>query len=347
MNFTSKIVNWYIKNKRSLPWRSNKEPYLVWLSEIILQQTKIKQGLPYFIKFKTSYPTIFDLAKANEQDILKLWEGLGYYSRARNLHKTAIFIAENYNGVFPSNSLGLIKLPGIGKYTASAIASICFNEKTAVVDGNVFRVLSRYFGINTPINSSTGIKEFDELAKRLLPKNNFGDYNQALMDFGSLICKPKLALCSSCTLNKTCWSNQNDKIHLLPVKVNKLKVKNKYLNFLIINFKGSKTLIQKRNQKGKWANMYQFPLLETSNEINKEEIVKSKVFDQYLNADLSNFRLINDEHIIHKLSHQKLFIKFWEVKSKISSSNYISIEELNKYPFPIVLNRFINSYFCK
>ena len=347
MNFTSKIVNWYTENKRSLPWRSTKEPYSVWLSEIILQQTKIKQGLPYYIKFKSSYPTIFDLAKANEQEILKLWEGLGYYSRARNLHKTAIFIVENHNGIFPSNSLELINLPGIGKYTASAIASICFDEKTAVVDGNVFRVLSRYFGISTPINSSTGIREFAELAKKLLPNTRFGDYNQALMDFGSLVCKPKLALCSSCILNKTCWSNQNDKIYSLPIKLNKLKVKNKYLNFLIINFEGNKTLIQQRNDKGKWANMYQFPLLETSNNIKKKEIVESKIFDQYLEKDLSNLSLINNDQIIHKLSHQKLFINFWEVKPKIYDSNFISVQKLNRYPFPIVLNRFINSYFCQ
>ena len=178
MNFTSQIDNWYSKNKRDLPWRKNKDPYSVWLSEIILQQTKIQQGLPYYTKFIDKYPDVFSLANALEHDVLKLWEGLGYYSRARNLHKTAKIVALDFGGIFPATFLQLLKLPGIGKYTASAISSICYEERQAVLDGNVFRLLSRYFDIDTPINSSLGIKSFEKLSYKLLPKINIGDYNQ-------------------------------------------------------------------------------------------------------------------------------------------------------------------------
>ena len=200
MNFTTQIDNWYSKNKRDLPWRKNKDPYSVWLSEIILQQTKIQPVIPYYKMFMDKYPNIESLFKASEQDILKLWEGLGYYSRARNLHKTAKLIVRDLEGVFPSTYTGLLKLPGIGKYTASAISSICYEERQAVLDGNVFRLLSRYFDIDTPINSSLGIKSFERLSYKLLPKINIGDYNQGLMDFGSIVCKPKLAKCDICIL---------------------------------------------------------------------------------------------------------------------------------------------------
>ena len=188
MDFNSELIQWYYTHKRVLPWRETKDPYSIWLSEIILQQTQIKQGLPYYLKFTTNYPTVFDLAKASEDQILKDWQGLGYYSRARNLHKTAKYVAEELKGLFPKTYKELLALKGVGDYTASAIASICYEESVAAVDGNVYRVLSRYFGIDTPINSTEGVKQFKRLAMSLLPKNNIGDYNQALMDFGARQC---------------------------------------------------------------------------------------------------------------------------------------------------------------
>ena len=249
----SKILNhWYSNNKRSLPWRQTKTPYLIWLSEIILQQTQIKQGLPYYEAFVEAYPTVFDLAKAEERKVLKLWQGLGYYSRARNLHATAQYIVEELNGEFPNNYRELLKLKGVGDYTASAIASICFNEPMAVVDGNVYRVLSRYFGIETPINSSKGIKEFKQLAQRLIDKNNPADYNQAIMEFGAVQCKPQNPNCDVCPFQDGCVAFEKKRIDELPVKIKAAKASKKYFNFLVIISKDNKTLLQKRKEKGIW-----------------------------------------------------------------------------------------------
>ena len=315
MNFTSQIDNWYSKNKRDLPWRKNKDPYSVWLSEIILQQTKIQQGLPYYTKFIDKYPNVFSLASALEQDILKLWEGLGYYSRARNLHKTAKIVALDFGGIFPTTFLELLKLPGIGKYTASAISSICYEERQAVLDGNVFRLLSRYFNIDTPINSSIGIKSFEKLSYKLLPKFNIGDYNQGLMDFGSIICKPKLAKCDICILQDGCSAHAKNKIHLLPVKNKKNKVLTKHFNFLIFIYGGSKTKIEQRDDKGIWQKLYQFPLIVTDEELNITRLNKSPEILKMLPNSNYEVELINPKAEIHNLSHRKLFIHYWKIKS--------------------------------
>ena len=208
MKFSNTLIQWYLQNNRELPWRKTKNPYFIWLSEIMLQQTRVAQGMSYYLKFIEVFPTVFDLAKATESTVLKMWQGLGYYSRARNLHFTANQIASELNGEFPSTYKEIIKLKGIGDYTASAISSICFNKPTAVVDGNVYRVLSRYFGIQTPINSATGIKEFKALAQTLIDTEQPGTYNQAIMDFGALHCKPQNPLCESCVFNDGCIAFQ-------------------------------------------------------------------------------------------------------------------------------------------
>ena len=225
MILSEKLIYWYLQNKRELPWRKTKDPYRVWLSEIMLQQTRVAQGLPYFLKFTKAFPTVFDLAKADESEVLKLWQGLGYYSRARNLHFTAKYIAEELNGMFPENYKGLLQLKGVGDYTASAIASICYDEPVAVVDGNVYRVLSRYFGIATPINSTKGIKEFKELAQTLIDASQPGVYNQAIMDFGALHCKPQNPLCNECPVSDSCVALAKNSIKELPVKERKIKIK--------------------------------------------------------------------------------------------------------------------------
>ena len=225
MKFSSHILKWYHKEHRNLPWRASKDPYNIWLSEIILQQTRVSQGLGYYIKFNTTFPTIKDLAIAHEQQVLKLWQGLGYYSRARNLHATAKHIHFNLKGLFPDNYKDLLKLKGVGPYTASAISSICFNEKRAAVDGNVYRVLARVFSIKTPINSSQGIKEFQQLADSLISKRDPGDYNQGLMELGATVCTPKKVDCIKCPINSLCIAKSQNTIYQFPVKEKKIKIK--------------------------------------------------------------------------------------------------------------------------
>ena len=256
MDFSSDLIQWYSFHKRPLPWRETKDPYRIWLSEIILQQTQIKQGLPYYLKFTANYPTVFDLAKASEDEVLKHWQGLGYYSRARNLHKTAKYVAEELNGVFPKTYKELLTLKGVGDYTASAIASICYEEPVAVVDGNVYRVLSRCFGVDTPINSTEGVKQFKRLAMSLLPKNNIGDYNQALMEFGAKQCKPKSPDCSNCPVDSECAALATASIQKLPIKLKKIKIRKRYLNFLVLLTKNHKTVMEKRIEKGIWQHLY-------------------------------------------------------------------------------------------
>ena len=219
MSFSKIVIRWYSGNNRKLPWRETQNPYFIWLSEIILQQTQVKQGLPYYEAFVKNFPTIYDLAAAEEQTVLKLWQGLGYYSRARNLHFTAQYIVNECNGVFPNTYKTLLKLKGVGDYTASAIASICFGEATAVVDGNVYRVLARYFGIDTPINTTDGIKQFKALAQELIDKKDPATFNQAIMEFGAMQCRPKTPDCLFCPLSTSCIAYNKGRVGELPVKL--------------------------------------------------------------------------------------------------------------------------------
>lgn len=341
MNFANKLVYWYLDNKRDLPWRKNKQPYLIWLSEIILQQTKIEQGLPYFHAFVKAYPTIFDLAEAPEHDILKLWQGLGYYSRARNLHHTAKNIVENHNGIFPANYEGLLKLKGIGDYTASAISSICYEQPQAVVDGNVYRVLSRIFGIFTPINSSSGIKEFKTLAMELLDIKNPGTYNQALMEFGALWCKPKNPFCVDCVFQKECYAFRNNEIDKLPTKSSKTKVRNRYFNYLVLNSSDEKTVIQQRTAPGIWKNLYEFPLIETQ---ATSYLRKDQVKEIITYTTVESVTLYNEIPIIHKLSHQHLHIRFWIIDTTSLEDKGVSFEAIVSFPVPIVLHNFITHF---
>ncbi len=345
MDFSKKLTSWYLTNKRSFPWRETKDPYKIWLSEIILQQTKTRQGLPYYVKFVENYPTVIDLANANELAILKLWQGLGYYSRARNLHYSAQFIVEKLQVKFPNNYKELLVLKGVGDYTASAIASIAFNEKCAVVDGNVYRVLARYFGIATPINSSQGIKEFKLLAQTLLPENNFGVYNQALMDFGAMICTPKKARCSICILKDSCVALQKKTVDKLPIKTSKIKIKKRYFNYLVVCAKNDKTVLQQRKGKGIWQNLYEFPLIESDAEIEIDTLIKSPIFvDLFPKNKNVNVRLFNPKMIPHKLSHQHLYTKFWVVKIDEELEKSISFRDIQKYPVPTLIDNFIKVF---
>ena len=344
MSFTKNLTHWYSERKRSLPWRETQNPYYIWLSEIILQQTQIKQGLPYYEAFVSKFPTVFDLANASEEQVLKSWQGLGYYSRARNLHYSAKLIANELHGEFPKTYKDLLQLKGVGDYTASAIASICYDESTAVVDGNVYRVLSRYYGIETPINSTMGIKIFKELAQSLIPDANIGDYNQAIMEFGAIQCKPKNPDCHTCPLQNSCAALEQNKIKTLPIKINKTKVSKKYFNFLVFISQDHKTILHQRTSKGIWQNLYQFPLIETPNPLSQKQFITNTDIKSLLKGIKYQFSLYNDKDIVHKLSHQHLHTKFWIINADKLPQDGLAISEINNLPVPILIGNFIDTF---
>ena len=344
MNFKFKLIYWYSNNKRQLPWRETKNPYYIWLSEIILQQTQVKQGLPYYDAFVAQYPTIFDLAKATETSVLKLWQGLGYYSRARNLHTAAKHVVNELNGEFPNNYKDLLKLKGVGDYTASAISSFAYNEVAAVVDGNVYRVLSRYFGIDTPINSTIGIKEFKSLATSLIDKTQPATYNQAIMEFGALQCRPKNPDCHICPLKDGCIALQKNLVSVLPVKLKKTKVTTKYYNFLVCIDSHKQILFEKRTNKGIWQNLYQFPLIESEKSLNAEEFHLLNFENTMLSTVDFDYSLYNETDIIHKLSHQHLHTKFWIIDVDQLPNEAINIASLTNYPTSVLISDFIESF---
>lgn len=344
MNFKFQLISWYSNNKRQLPWRETKNPYYIWLSEIILQQTQVKQGLPYYDAFVDQYPTIFDLAEATETSVLKLWQGLGYYSRARNLHAAAKYVVNELNGEFPNNYKDLLKLKGVGDYTASAIASFAYNEVAAVVDGNVYRVLSRYFGIDTAINSTIGIKEFKSLATSLIDKAQPAIYNQAIMEFGALQCKPKNPDCHICPLKDGCVALQKNLVSVLPVKLKKTKVTNKYYNFLVCIDNSKQILFEKRTNKGIWQNLYQFPLIESEKSLAPEEFHLLNFENTILSTEDFDYSLYNETDIIHKLSHQHLHTKFWIIDIDQLPNNAIAIASLTNYPTSVLISDFIDNF---
>ena len=331
------ITRWYRQNKRDLPWRNTKNPYFIWLSEIILQQTRVVQGTEYYLKFIKNYPTVKDLAQAKEQEILNDWQGLGYYSRARNLHSAAKQIMDKHNGQFPSKYEDIKNLKGVGDYTSAAIASFAFDLPHAVVDGNVFRLLSRYFADDTPIDSSAGKKRFTTYANELKFDSEIGDFNQAIMEMGAIVCAPKKPNCLFCPLATSCKSNELQTQLSYPVKKKKTKVTTRYLNYLVLD--EPSYLIKKREGKGIWENMFEFPCIETDSEALPEEIkVKArKKFD----LSVSETPIVKDKHI---LSHQKLLVTFWLVSGNPKDKNLIRVDNLENYPIPRVIDRFLENH---
>ena len=324
-DFSENIRNWYNIHKRDLPWRNTNDPFKIWLSEIILQQTRVSQGLNYYVKFTSRFKNVKHLAEASEDEILSMWQGLGYYSRGRNLRKAAIQVMEDYNGKFPTDSKELKKLKGIGDYSSAAIASFSNNEKIAVVDGNVFRVLSRLFGISTPIDSSSGKKEFTDLANNLISPNYHAEHNQAIMEFGAQQCTPKKPSCDKCIFSDNCEALNLNSVFDFPTKSKKLKKTSRYFHFFL-DVKDDQILIEKRSEKGIWANLYQLPLIESENEPlpKLKPIFKTK----------------------HLLSHQNLYCSFYE--SNITDENdriRVRINELHKYAIPVVIDNFLKQYF--
>lgn len=346
--FAEQLIGWYQKHKRNLPWRDTKDPYLIWLSEIILQQTRVVQGLPYYEKFVLVFPTIYDLAEASEQEVLRLWQGLGYYSRARNLHACAKMVVAEYGGTFPNNFHDLMKLKGIGAYTAAAVASFAFNETVPVVDGNVYRVLSRVFGVESDILSVKGQSVFRQLAHRLVPENKADIYNQAIMEFGALQCTPVTPACLLCPLNTMCYAYQHGKQRELPVKVKKLKIKQRFLHYVVIRQDGS-LFMKQRTRRDIWAGLYDFYLVEGKNEKPLEDLEENKLISQFLSQ--KGVSVAASKPYKHQLTHQQLFVKFSIIdvpESGLVSSlveeqqlSAYTIEEIKKLPKPILIDNFL------
>lgn len=343
--FSKNLILWYLQNGRTLPWRETRDPYKIWLSEILLQQTRVAQGLPYYLKFIETFPNVNELAKSSEEKVLKLWQGLGYYSRARNLHFTANYIVEQHQGIFPNNYADLLKLKGVGDYTASAIASICFDEAAAVVDGNVYRVLSRVFGIDTPINSTSGIKEFKQLAQALIDQDQPGTFNQAIMEFGARYCVPQNPVCEGCIFSEKCLALKMNKVKGLPVKINKTKVKQHYFNYIVPISLENTTVLEQRTGKGIWQNLYQFPLVESDSELNLSELLDNetyKIVSEKLK--INNLTLYNSKTILHKLSHKHLHTRFWIAEVSSLKDKAIKLSEIQSLPVPILIGNFISEF---
>jgi A/G-specific adenine glycosylase len=341
MGFSDKLISWYHQNKRDLPWRNSTDPYKIWLSEIILQQTRVDQGLSYYHKFSEQYPTVKSLAKAPEQEVLKLWQGLGYYSRARNLHFTAQLIASERNGVFPKEYKDILNLKGVGEYTAAAIASFAYNLSYPAIDGNVYRVLSRIFGIENPIDSSEGKKIFKELATELIDDKNPATYNQAIMEFGALQCTPKKPKCEDCPFLLECFAYKNELISELPKKEKKIKQRDRFFNYLVVKNE-EHIYLKERTEKDIWIGLYDFPLLETTKQLSSFKQLNTAFKD--CNLTLAS-KLVAEKHV---LSHQKIYATFWLCSSKSQkniSSKYtkVSLKEINNYPVPKLIENYLNS----
>ena len=343
-NFSKPLILWYLKNRRDLPWRKSTDPYKIWLSEIILQQTRIAQGTEYYEKFTAEFDTVLELAAASEEQVLKLWQGLGYYSRARNLHATAKNIAGELGGKFPGNYKGLLQLKGVGDYTASAIASIAFDLPHATVDGNVYRVLSRYFGISTPIDSSKGIKEFKSLAQELLDPSQPGDHNQAVMELGALVCTPKSPSCETCPLQGKCYAHLSKETRLFPVKKGKTKVRKRYFNYLVLDSSEGLTRIQKRTGRDIWKHLYEFPLLESSESIADAESIENQVVSEFNLGEGYGLKKFNAQTVVHKLSHQELHMDFWLIQTDEKPPKTTAWKELVNHALPVPLQNFVDKY---
>ena len=342
------LINWYAENHRDLPWRHDPTPYEVWLSEVILQQTRVNQGTDYYLRFIERWPSVTDLAKAKEEEVLKMWQGLGYYSRARNLHKCAKQVVEQYDGKFPADFEQLKKLQGIGSYTAAAIASIAFNLPHAVVDGNVYRVLSRLFDIDTPINNNEGQTLFSHLADELLNHERPGLHNQAMMEFGALNCTPKNPNCLLCPLQAQCLAFAHQTVMQRPVKLQKVKVTNRYFNYLVINIKDS-IYLHKRSDNDIWRNLYDFPCIESEQPMTIEEVLATEQFQQLI--ENKPFTIVKVSPVFtHKLTHRTILAQFIELKLE---KKLLQIEtkdlflarktDLGNFPIPRLIDLYLNN----
>jgi A/G-specific adenine glycosylase len=347
MDFSIRIMNWYRKHRRDLPWRQTRDPFKIWLSEVILQQTRVQQGLPYYEKFTRQYRDVKELAAAPEPEVMRLWQGLGYYSRARNLHAAAKTIASQYDGIFPPTYAGLLQLKGIGDYTAAAIASIAYGEVQPVVDGNVYRVLSRIFGIETPIDSTAGKKEFRALAGEFISRDHPADFNQAVMEFGAIQCVPQSPDCSVCPFVQECVARKKGMIASLPVKSKKTKITDRYFYYLILRHEGH-LYMKRRTGKDIWQGLHDFPLIETKKKLTEKQLMNASEWKSVLGKSKFSIRLFSPEKK-HVLSHQNLHARFVEIdlKAKLPASvagewMYIKEKELKKHAVPVLIEKYFS-----
>lgn len=342
--FSRILLNWYEKHKRDLPWRRTSDAYRIWISEVILQQTRVAQGWNYYVEFIKKFPTLEILANAQEQEILKAWEGLGYYSRARNIHLSARLIVEQRAGIFPENYRSLLKLKGIGPYTAAAIASICFKEAVPAIDGNAFRVFARYFGIKTNISSNKASSEFFELGLKVISKDKPGDFNQAVMELGALICSVKNPKCFLCPLKSSCFALVKKQLDLLPIKEKKNYNQERFFYYLhLSSSKG--TWIKKRIKKDIWKGLYELPLIESSKELPKDQVMKA-FFDEF------NVPSAFVESISQKLTHRRLKIEFWQATppsghwKRPKGTSFVQTKSFDLYPLVHPVKVFLNKKEC-
>ena len=346
--FVNQLISWYRHQKRDLPWRHTKNPYHIWLSEIILQQTRVKQGMPYYLRFIAQYPTVNDLARASESEVLRLWQGLGYYSRARNLHACAKTVTNELGGQFPETFEALLKLKGIGRYTAAAISSIAFDQPNAVVDGNVYRVLSRIFGIEQDIADTKSVKVFEQRANELITHENPGEFNQAIMDFGAIQCTPKSPACAICPVSNICFAFNNGRVQDLPVKSKKVKIRNRFFFYFIFEHEG-KLLMKERGPGDVWQGLYDFRLEESKTAKSEDEILA------FLSGQRNLIIQSISAEIKHVLTHQRIFTRFVRVKvtdlgnfealAEERGLKAFGMEEVEALPKPILIQNFLKEHF--
>ena len=345
--FSGTLLDWYAENKRDLPWRNTTDPYLIWISEIILQQTRVAQGYEYFLRFIKRFPDVVSLAAASEDEVMKYWQGLGYYSRARNLHAAA----KSMKGTFPKTYAEVRALKGVGDYTAAAICSFAYDMPYAAVDGNVYRVLSRYFGIDVPIDSTEGKKTFTALAGEVLDKSRPADYNQAIMDFGAVQCTPQSPNCLFCPLSGSCRALSEGKVQQLPVKQHRTKTTNRYFNYIYVRM-GAHTLIHKRTEDDIWKNLFELPLVETEKDLSEEEFLACPQFHAlFAEGEVRMVRTLL-RGVKHVLSHRVIYTNFYEVtlpdnSSFFSSYQRVAVEDLGRYAVPRLIHAFLEKYVYK
>jgi len=341
-SFSSKILDWHTTVDRDMPWKETNDPYKIWISEVILQQTRVAQGKDYYLRFIDKFPDVRSLARADQSEVLKQWEGLGYYSRARNLHHAAQQVVNDFNGRFPDNYDDILSLKGIGPYTAAAIASFAFNLRHAVVDGNVIRVLSRHFGMSTPFDTTSGKKEFQKLAQSLIQKVEPADYNQAIMDFGALVCTPRATKCDECPIKDSCEAYDSDMVYTLPIKSKKVEVKQLHV-YYILHSSDNNIIIRQRSQKGIWAGLYELPGIESD-----QPLALLQIRQQF--GISTNIKLKKIQEISHKLTHRQMTIHIYQSSDvphemKLPPYELQRVKELHTFAFPKPLKNWIKSHF--
>ncbi len=354
MDFAETLLSWYRAHGRDLPWRAGKDPYAIWISEVILQQTRIDQGLPYYFRFMDAFPDVYSLAAANEEKVLRLWQGLGYYSRARNLHAAAKQVTGSYGGKLPATSRELLRIKGIGPYTAAAIASIAFNEVVPAVDGNVMRVLARFFSIQEKKDTAKGRKLFENTARELIPSCCPGDFNQAMMDFGAMTCKPKNPFCPECVFNRHCLALQSGMVDQLPRKNSRKKPRLRYFHYFFIrpcDRPHGSFFIRQRKQKDIWLYMYEFPLLEAERQLAAPELLAEVGFADLLpGIDAGS---VNPKPVTlqHQLTHQSIYASFYfvHVEKRVAAElkrlySCVAPADFEQMAKPMLIDKFLRGY---